>query len=205
MRSPSWQTLRKVVWKSTWSAPARPKNAPSNGWLPPRLRWKSNALWMRSIARKYGFAWRARVNIADAFDPEFRKGKTMGLRIERWICLTAVLVTLSSLALAQGAGHPDKGPNPDEPAIHDYVLTMDKIKKYADVTKRLEAAAKSDPALAAAMKKIEEADDYNLYKAAMLEKSPRLAAALNSSDITARDFVLTPLTAFTAAIGIAAG
>jgi hypothetical protein len=159
---------------------------------------------MRSIARKYGFEWRARVNIADGFDPEFRKGKTMGLRIERWICLTAVLVTLSSLALAQGAGHPDKGPNPDEPAIHDYVLTMDKIKKYADVTKRLEAAAKSDPAMAAEMKKIEEADVYNVDKAAVMEKSPRLAAALHSYDITARDFVLTPLTAFTAAIGIAA-
>jgi hypothetical protein len=81
---------------------------------------------------------------------------------------------------------------------------MDKIKKYADVTKRLEAAAKSDPAMAAEMKKIEEADVYNVDKATMMEKSPRLAAALHSNDMTARDFVLTPLTAFTAAIGIAA-
>jgi len=128
----------------------------------------------------------------------------MGLGMQWWICLTAVLLTPSSWALAQGAGHPDKGPNPDEPAIHDYVLTMDKIKKYAEVAKRLEAAAKSDPAMDAEMKKIEEADVYNVDKAAMMEKSPRLAAALNRSDITAREFVLTPLTAFTAAIGIAA-
>ena len=128
----------------------------------------------------------------------------MRLRMQRWTSLTAVLLTLSSLTLAQGAGHPDKGPNPDEPAIHDYVLTMDKIKKYAEVAKRLEAAAKSDPAMAAEMKKIEEADVYNVDKAAMMEKSPQLAAALSRHDITARDFVLTPLTAFTAAIGIAA-
>jgi hypothetical protein len=128
----------------------------------------------------------------------------MGLRIERWMCLTAVVVTLSSWVLAQGAGHPDKGPNPDQPAIHDYLLTMDKIKKYADVAKRLEAAAESDPAMAADMKKIEDADVYNVDKAAMMEKSPHLAAALKSNDIAARDFVLTPMTAFTAAIGIAA-
>ena len=130
----------------------------------------------------------------------------MRLRIQRWTgwtCLAAV-VAMPSLALAQGAGHPDKGPNPDEPAIHDYVLTMDKIKKYAEVSKKLEAASKSDPALAAEMKKIEDADVYNVDKAAMIEKSPRVATALTSNGITARDFVLTPMTAFTAAIGIAA-
>ena len=135
----------------------------------------------------------------------------MGLRMKWWtpfVCLTTTLVTLSSfpfsLALAQGSGHPDKGPNPDEPAIHDYVLTMDKIKKYAEASKRLEAAAKSDPAMAVEMKKIEDADVYSVDKAAMMEKSPHVAAALKSNNITARDFVLTPMTAFTAAIGIAA-
>ena len=130
----------------------------------------------------------------------------MRLRIQRWTGWTylAAVVAMPSLALAQGAGHPDKGPNPDEPAIHDYVLTMDKIKKYSEVSKKLEAAAKSDPAMAAEMKKIEDADVYNVDKAAMMEKSPRIAAALMSNGITARDFVLTPMTAFTAAIGIAA-
>ena len=135
----------------------------------------------------------------------------MGLRMKWWtpfVYLTTTVVTLSSfpslLALAQGSGHPDKGPNPDEPAIHDYVLTMDKIKKYAETSKGLEAAAKSDPAMAVEMKKIEDADVYNVDKAAMMEKSPHVAAALKSNNITARDFVLTPMTAFTAAIGIAA-
>jgi hypothetical protein len=128
----------------------------------------------------------------------------MRLRLKWWPFLSAVLVTLSSLALAQGSGHPDKGPNPDEPAIHDYVLTMDKIKKYAAVSRKLEAASKSDPALAAEMKKIEDADVYNVDKAAMIEKSPRVAGALTSNGVTARDFVLTPMTTFTAAIGIAA-
>jgi len=81
---------------------------------------------------------------------------------------------------------------------------MDEIKKYAEVSKKLEAAAKSDPVMAAEMKKIEDADVYNVDKAAMMEKSPHVAAALKSNNITARDFVLTPMTAFTAAIGIAA-
>ena len=131
----------------------------------------------------------------------------MRLRILRscgWTFLAAALAIMPSLALAQGAGHPDNGPNPDEPAVHDYVLSMDKIRKYAEFSKKIEAAAKSDPALAAEMKKIEDADVYNVDKAAMLEKSPRLAAALRSNDFAARDFVFTPLTAFTAAIGIAA-
>src|ERR1700730_1409238 len=160
---------------------------------------------MRCSARKYGFEGRARGKIAKPFTSRIAaRGKTMRLRMQRWTSLTAVLLTLSSVTLAQGAGHPDKGPNPDEPAIHDYVLTMDKIKKYADVARRLEAAAKSDPALAAEMKKIEEADVYNVDKAAMIEKSPRGAAALTRNGISPRDFVLTPMTAFTAAIGIAA-
>jgi hypothetical protein len=131
----------------------------------------------------------------------------MRLRIQRscgWTFLAAALARMPSLALAQGAGHPDNGPNPDEPAIRDYVLSMDKIRKYAEFSKKIEAAAKSDPALAAEMKKIEDAEVYNVDKAAMMEKSPKVAAALKSNDIAARDFVLTALTAFTAAIGIAA-
>lgn len=118
--------------------------------------------------------------------------------------LAAVLLTTPLSAVAQGGGHPDKGPNPDEPAIHDYVLTMDKIKKYAEASKKLDAAAKSDSATASEMKKIEDADVYTVDKAALMEKSPSLSAILKKYDLTARDFVLTPLTAFTAAIGIAA-
>lgn len=113
------------------------------------------------------------------------------------------MIVLLSLGLAQ-AKHAKDAPNPDEPIIHDYVLTMDKVYKYADVSKKGEAAAKSDPALAAEMKRIGDMNGYNVEKADMMEKSPHIAAFLKSNGMTARDFVFIPMTAFTAALGIAA-
>jgi hypothetical protein len=115
---------------------------------------------------------------------------------------TAVTI-LSCLAAAQ-ASHSRGGPNPDEPIIRQYILTMENIHKYSEVAKKCEAAAKSDPALAAEMKKIEDADVYNVQKAEMMEKSPRIAALLKTNGISARDFVFVPMTAFTAALAIAA-
>ena len=113
------------------------------------------------------------------------------------------MVVLSSLALAQ-AKHAKDAPNPDDPIIHDYILTMDLVHQYADVSKKIEVAAKSDPALAAEMKKVEDMNGYNVQKAEAIEKSPKIAAFLKSNGITAHDFVFTPITAFTAAMAIAA-
>ena len=115
---------------------------------------------------------------------------------------TAVMV-FSCLAMAQ-ATPSKKGPNPDEPIIRQYVLTMDNVRKYSEVAKKGEAAAKSDPAMAAEMNKVEAADVYNVQKAEMMEKSPHIAAFLKSNGMTARDFVFIPMTAFTAALAIAA-
>ncbi len=112
-------------------------------------------------------------------------------------------MALSCLAMAQ-ATPSKKGPNPDEPIIRQYVLTMENVRKYAEVAKKGEAAAKSDPAMAAEMKKVEDADVYNVQKAEMMEKSPHVAAFLKSNGMTARDFVFVPMTAFTAALAIAA-
>jgi hypothetical protein len=118
------------------------------------------------------------------------------------------LTVLSCIALAQAEpsqAKPSKdAPNPDEPIIHDYILTMDKIQKYAGVSKKAVAAAKSDPALAAEMKKVEEMNGYNVQKAEMMERSPHIAEFLKSNGMTARDFVFIPMTAFTAALAIAA-
>jgi hypothetical protein len=114
-----------------------------------------------------------------------------------------VITVLSCFALAQANPSKD-APNPDEPIIHDYILTMDKVHKYADVSKRGAAAAKSDPALAAEMKKVGDMDGYNVQKAHMMEKSAKIAAFLKSNGMTARDFVFIPMTAFTAAMAIAA-
>ncbi|MGA9471273.1 MAG: hypothetical protein WBV36_02345 [Terriglobales bacterium] len=113
------------------------------------------------------------------------------------------MAVLSCLVLAQ-AKHAKDASNPDEPIIHDYILTMDKVHQYADVSKKIEVAAKSDPALAAEMKKVEDMNGYNVEKAEAIEKYPKIAAFLKSNGMTARDFVFTPMTAFTAALAIAA-
>ncbi len=117
-----------------------------------------------------------------------------------------VLLLLSSVSLSigQGANHPSGGFNPDELAIHDYVLTMDKVNQYADVSRKLEAAAAKDPAMAAEMKKVENTNLYNVEKADLIEKSPRTAAFLKANGMTARDFVLIPMTGVTAGIASAA-
>lgn len=91
------------------------------------------------------------------------------------------------------------GPTPDEKAIHDYVLTVDKAEKYAAFMKKFQAAA-PDPAVAAEMQKIQDVNAYNVEKADMMAKSPKLSALFAGSGITPRDFVLLPLTIMSAAV-----
>jgi hypothetical protein len=118
----------------------------------------------------------------------------------------SALLVISSVSLsnAQGTKHPPEGFNPDELAIHDYVLSMEKVNQYSDVSRKLETAAAKDPVMAAEMKKVENTNVYNVEKAALIEKSPRTAAFLKASGITAREFVLIPMTGVTAGIASAA-
>jgi hypothetical protein len=123
----------------------------------------------------------------------------------RWPGLALVLVVLiASFSQAQAAKHAAQGPNPDESAIHDYILTIDKVNSYAVLSKKLQAAAGSDPVMAAEMKKVEEADVYMVERAALIEKSPHAAAFLKTNGMSAREFVLIPMTAVTAAIAASA-
>src|SRR5437588_12805257 len=110
----------------------------------------------------------------------------------------ASMTFVSALSAAPAKRPNADKPNPDEPAIHDYVLTMDAVRKYADVGKQLGVAAQADKALSAEMKTIGETDAYNIDKAAMMEKAPRTAAFLKSHAMTAREFVLIPMTVVTA-------
>ena len=52
-----------------------------------------------------------------------------------------VLAVLSSLAIAQA--DQKEGSNPDEAAIHDYILTMVKVQKYSDVAKKMNRWARA--------------------------------------------------------------
>jgi hypothetical protein len=130
---------------------------------------------------------------------------TGALMRKTFSCLFIVALTFaafSSRVLAQA--DKDKAANPDEPAIHDYILTMPKIQKYSDVAKKMNDMGKSDPAMVAEMKKISESDVYNVEKAVMIDKSPHLSAFLKANGMTGRDFVLTPMVALTAALATAA-
>jgi hypothetical protein len=90
-----------------------------------------------------------------------------------------------------------KAPDPDEAAMHDYVLTVEKAAKYADVMKRFQQMG-PDPGSASEMQKVQAANVYNVEKAAMMEKSPQIAALFKKLEFTPRDFVLLPLTVQTA-------
>ena len=76
----------------------------------------------------------------------------------RMVRLSSLLAVVLSAVFtpAQTVKHAAKGPDPDESAIHDFILNMDMVNKYAAVSKKLQAAAGSDPVMTAEMKKIED-------------------------------------------------
>lgn len=120
------------------------------------------------------------------------------------VAVLSVLLLIASFCLAQSAKHAAQAADPDESAIHDFILTMDKVNQYAAVSKKLQASAAGDPVMAAEMKKVEETDIPNVEKAALIEKSPHTAVFLKANGVTAREFILIPMTVVTAGIAVAA-
>jgi hypothetical protein len=119
------------------------------------------------------------------------------MRPYRFLTVLLALVTIVGLpgsGWAQaGAGRADKRPTPDETAVHDYVLSMDNVTRYAEAMKKIQAGG-PPPAASAEMQKIQAANVYSVEKADMMAKSPQVAAAFKALGITPRDFVLLPLT-----------
>ncbi|HEX9366854.1 MAG TPA: hypothetical protein VF921_09510 [Vicinamibacterales bacterium] len=109
--------------------------------------------------------------------------------------LVAAGVSIHGSAQAKPTG----GLDPDETAMRDYVLTVDKAQRYMDVARKMEGAGQQDPALAAEMKRVQDTDVYNVEKAGLVEKSPHLAAFFKTVNFSPRDFVLVPLAIGTAA------
>ena len=118
------------------------------------------------------------------------------------ICATSTLaiVALASVAFAgtQQQANGTKVLEGDQAAIHDYVLTMPNVIKYMDVANKLVAATKTDPALADEVKKIADAKVPNLEKVLLAEQSPHVSAFLKANGMSERDFVMVPLTLFSA-------
>jgi hypothetical protein len=124
-----------------------------------------------------------------------------GMRISS---LSILVVLWSHAGLAQTKPAAKGGASADELVIHDYILTMDKIKAYSAFSQKAQSAAQADPALAAEMQKISEADVSNVDKVAMIEKAPHVSAYFKNNGMTPKDFVFTPMTALTAALAMAA-
>ena len=110
---------------------------------------------------------------------------------------TIMTLAVSSPGFAQAGARKTEGPTPDEKAMHDYVLTVDKMQKYGGLMKKVQQS-NGDPAVAAEMQKITDVDAYNVEKADMMAKSPKLMALFGGTGLTPRDFVLIPLTIMSA-------
>lgn len=123
------------------------------------------------------------------------------MRVQRMIggiCLLAVIASAACpQVLAQKTSSSSKLVG-DEQSIHDYILTMPKVQRYMDVATRMMAAAASDATLDKEIKKIASAKASNLEKVALADRSPHISSFLKSNNMTARDFVMTPLTLFSA-------
>lgn len=118
--------------------------------------------------------------------------------LNRFAAAVLLASTLAFTGLAAlGQKKPQK-PDPDEPAIHDYILTMDRVQLYANAVKEIEAGAK-DPAVTAEGKKVQDFNGYNVEKARMIETScPHLNAWIKAHGMTAQEFVILPMTLITA-------
>jgi len=116
-------------------------------------------------------------------------------RIAASLLLVSTLFLANLPVLAQKkAGKP----NPDEPVIHDYILTMDRVQLYAAAVREIEAGAQ-DPAVVAEGKKVQNYNGSSVAKARMIETScPHLNAWIQAHGMTAQEFEILPMTLITA-------
>lgn len=123
------------------------------------------------------------------------------MNCQRLVSVLPMLFVAAGVSIHGSAqAKPMGGLDPDETAMRDYVLTVDKAQRYMDITRKMEAAGQQDPALAAEMQKVQDTNVYNVEKATLVEKSPHLAAFFKSANFPPRDFVLVPLAIGTAAV-----
>ena len=117
--------------------------------------------------------------------------------------LLALIIAVVSIQLFAQADKKTTS-DPDEPVIHDFILTMVKVQKFSEVAKKMNESGNSDPVMVAEMKRISNTDTSKVSKAVMIDKSPHLSAFLEANGMTAREFIFTPMTVLTAALATAA-
>ena len=106
------------------------------------------------------------------------------------VCLTVATTTLSA-ALAANLPPDSAG----DKALHDYVLTMPKVRAYEVATAAAKAATKADASLRTEEAKADNEPDKTLADIkAKLARHPRLFAFFAKQGLSMDDAVLVPLT-----------
>ena len=103
----------------------------------------------------------------------------------RRVCTHALAVMALSLPAAAEAQQSDA----DLKAVSATTLTMPKYKQYLDATVNLANVAAKNPGLAEGMKDGEEKSIDQQVRA--LERNPQVKAAVTSTGLSTRDYVLT--------------
>ena len=77
-----------------------------------------------------------------------------------------------------------------EKALHDYVLTMQKVKAYAAAAEALEVASTSNPGLKAEIDSDSEATDTLAQQVAMFDRHPKVYAFYSARGLSKQEAVL---------------
>lgn len=86
-----------------------------------------------------------------------------------------------------------------EKAMHDYVLTMPKVKAYDAATNAADAAMKADPSLKAELDKSDNEPDKTIADLrAKMDHHPRIFAFYAKQGLSKDDAILTPLSLMSA-------
>ena len=116
----------------------------------------------------------------------------------RTLAIAALAVAPLSLQAQHASGHTMSA---DDRALHSYTLTMDHLRKLKQVALELTSYAKAHPDEAQNYEDMSNSDDATLdQQVARLESIPPMRKALSSAGMSARDYILTSLTFFQAAM-----
>ena len=115
--------------------------------------------------------------------------------------MLAMCMVAGGIVIAMGQQPRNQGPasdarlQPDQAAIRDYVLTMDKVKRYARLLRTIEAS-KKDLVLRREVEALrsEVAGKSLTETVTTLERFPKISNMIRAAGLTPRDYVLLPMT-----------
>ena len=128
----------------------------------------------------------------------------LGFRPLRHFSLAALAVLLASLAgLRPAAAQGPDMPEADKKALQEYKLTLDKVDKVNAVSKKLVAAAKSDPQISKEMQAVdaEKGATFDQVDAVFGKQAPHVVAIIKGEGLEPHDYILGLLSTMFASMG----